>query len=161
MENGFSYVARDDARILILGSMPGIKSLEEQQYYAHPRNAFWPVMGTLLNFDPAVPYEQRLQALTEKKVALWDVLAQCERPGSLDSAIVKDSIVVNDFDAFFTKHPSVQQIFCNGAKSFELYMRQVGSDAAPVTQLPSTSPANARMSFEEKLSAWSVLTDSL
>jgi hypoxanthine-DNA glycosylase len=89
------------ARALILGSMPGAASLRAAQYYAHPRNQFWPIMGELVGADPALPYEQRLDRLTSAGIALWDVFARCEREGSLDAHIRDDTAVANDFAEFF------------------------------------------------------------
>ena len=95
---------------MVLGSMPGVRSLEQQQYYAHPRNAFWPIMAQVFGFDPALPYKERLQHLQLHGVALWDVLAQCHRPGSLDSSIQKEGLVCNDFAGFLSQHSSVKRI---------------------------------------------------
>ena len=111
----FSAIASDSASILILGSFPGVLSLERQHYYAHPRNSFWLIMAHLLEFEPALVYQDRLEKLKEKKIALWDVLYRCKRAGSLDSAIEADSVVVNDFSTFFTQHQSIKALFFNEA----------------------------------------------
>lgn len=161
LDEGFSYVAAADAKVLILGSMPGQASLEAQQYYAHPRNAFWPIMQELFGIDAKLAYQQRLEALVENNIALWDVVASCERPGSLDSAIVGDSILVNNFAAFYQTHPQVAAVFCNGGKAYELYSRHVTDKGQLVTKLPSTSPAHASMSFAEKLECWSAVREAL
>jgi len=157
----FSFVAASDARVLILGSIPGQRSLEEQQYYAHPRNAFWRIMGDLFGAGPDVTYNERLERLLDNKVALWDVLNRCERPGSLDSNIRTESMEVNNFDSFFANHDNVQHVFCNGAKSYELFLRHVNPPVANVTKLPSTSPAHAAMSYDEKLKHWSAVKEAL
>ena len=144
----------------MLGSMPGVASLEAVRYYAHPRNAFWPILGELCGFDAAAPYEQRLEGLRAAGVALWDVLHSCVRAGSLDGDIEPDSVRPNDFDAFFGRHAGIEAVFCNGGAAYQLYLRRVrpelkGAGAGlPVTRLPSTSPANAGMRFAEKLAAW-------
>ncbi len=152
---GFEYIADTDARILILGSMPGRESLRQQQYYAHPRNAFWPIMGRLFGFDPALPYEERLQHLLQHKLALWDVAYCCSRPGSLDAHI--KNAKANDFRTFFKDHRQLRHIFFNGAKAESLFRQLVlpTSDEIPAgTRLPSTSPAHAAMHQEEKYRIW-------
>jgi hypoxanthine-DNA glycosylase len=162
-DTGFPCSADADARLLILGSMPGQKSLAEQQYYAHPRNAFWPIIGALLDIDPALPYRQRLELLRSRRVALWDVAHQCVRPGSMDHAIEPDSVVANDFAAFFAAHPAIRAICFNGRKAQELYRRLVQPhlpepyNAIAQHLLPSTSPANAGMTQARKLAAWQII----
>jgi hypoxanthine-DNA glycosylase len=158
--SSFPAVASRDARVLVLGSMPGIASLEAQRYYAHPRNAFWPIMGALLGFEPALPYRRRLAALKRRGVALWDVLATCVRAGSLDADIEPDSVQVQDFAGFLDRHRRVERVLCNGGAAYQLFCRRVvptlGApfDALPVLQLPSTSPANAGVKPAQKLARW-------
>ncbi|HHQ14764.1 MAG TPA: DNA-deoxyinosine glycosylase [Chromatiales bacterium] len=164
---GFGPVADQRARVLILGSMPGVASLQACQYYALPRNAFWPIMGRLFGAGADLPYEQRLQALKDQRIALWDVLAQCDRPGSLDSAIDMKTARPNDFKSLFRRYRSIRHVVFNGAKAADLYRRRVLPQVqleAPYltyTRLPSTSPAMASLDFEQKLEAWSVLTEHL
>lgn len=139
--------------------MPGVASLEAQQYYAHPRNAFWPIMQSITDIAPTAPYQQRLDALCENKIALWDVLASCHRPGSLDSAIKPNSIIVNDFKSWFEQHTSIQRVLLNGGKAYELFNRYVIKpglipDTLYIVQCPSTSPAYAAMSVQAKKAAW-------
>lgn len=157
----FAPVADARSRILILGSMPGTRSLQQQQYYAHPRNAFWTILGRLLDFDPALPYPQRINALRRNRIALWDVLQCCARSGSLDSAIQAGSRVPNDFEDLFRRHPGIRRVCFNGREAATSYERLVSPGLAdgPAEQLclPSTSPANATLSFDEKLRHWSAL----
>ena len=156
----FPPVASADARVLILGSMPGVASLKAEQYYAHPQNRFWSIMGQLLGFDPATtPYAQRTHTLTEAGIALWDVLQSCERPGSLDSAIRRATQMVNDFPGFFAAHPRIRSVYFNGAHAEQTFHRLVRPLLADTTslefvRLPSTSPAHASLSFNDKLAHW-------
>ena len=158
----FAPIEKADARILILGSMPGEASLRAGQYYAHPRNLFWRIMGELLGTDPGSPYEQRIQALKSARIALWDVLRSCRRKGSLDSDIDGESLVPNDFAAFFRCHPKITHVFFNGTKAEECYRKQVQpiSEIGTIEylRLPSTSPANASISYERKLESWRAVT---
>ena len=157
--HGFPPLARRDARILVLGSMPSRESLARQQYYAHPRNAFWPILTRALDIE-AERYDERAQAALSKGVAIWDVYRDCIRPGSLDSAIDEKSAVINDFRGFLQKHPDIGRILFNGAKAESAYLRHVLPDldgktaAIPHQRLPSTSPAHAGMTFEKKRAAW-------
>ena len=154
--SSFAPVARADARVLVLGSMPGVASLTAVRYYAHPHNRFWPIMGALVGATPALPYEQRLQRLIAAGIALWDVLASCERAGSLDAAI--RAPLANDFAGFFAAHPRVSTVLFNGAQAEASFRRLVlpGLSAPPpaLRRLPSTSPANASQRPEDKLAAW-------
>jgi double-stranded uracil-DNA glycosylase len=167
LSSGFPPVSDARARILVLGSLPGQKSLEMGQYYAQPYNGFWKIMDTLFGAGPAVPYPERLERLIAHRVAVWDVLAAGERPGSLDSSIVASSIVVNDFCEFFERHPDIALICFNGTKAAELYRRQVvptlDARCAQIEarQLPSTSPANAGVPFAAKLARWSAALTSV
>ena len=152
--------------MLILGSLPGQVSLARVQYYAQPRNAFWPIMGRLFGAAPDLPYEERLARLMEKGVALWDVCAQGRRPGSLDHKIDVASVETNDIVGFLATHPDIALICLNGAKAGDLFRRKVAptlrSFAPQSSILPSTSPAHAAMPFERKLEHWrAALTEFL
>ncbi|UNK50200.1 DNA-deoxyinosine glycosylase [Lysobacter sp. S4-A87] len=155
---GFPPVSAKDARVLILGSMPGTASLQAHQYYAHPHNRFWPIMGELVGATPALPYAQRLLRLKQSGIALWDVFDRCERDGGLDSAIRDDTAQANDFPAFFAGHRGVRTVLFNGAKAESGFRRLAGvqPDALGVqcVRLPSTSPANASIAPTVKLAAW-------
>ena len=157
----FPPIARADARVLVLGSMPGVASLAANAYYAHRRNAFWPIMGAVLGFDPVAPYAQRLAALQAAHIAVWDVLQSCTRPGSLDASIARASEVANDFPRFFQQHPHIGHVFFNGAAAEAAFRRhvlpQLAGGGPAMARLPSTSPANASFSFERKLAAWQCL----
>ncbi|MVW78763.1 DNA-deoxyinosine glycosylase [Bordetella sp. 02P26C-1] len=156
---GFAPLISPGARVLVLGTMPGVKSLREQQYYAHPRNAFWPIAAQVLGFDAHADYAARCMALTNAGIALWDVLQACEREGSLDANIQAETAVPNDFQGFLHAYPDIQHVCFNGAKAAALYRRHV-LPALAVTRelqyfdLPSTSPAHAAMSWQEKLARW-------
>ena len=167
VDTGFPYSANSDAKILILGSMPSQKSLAADQYYAHPRNAFWGIMAELFRFDTELEYLERLRLLRENRVALWDVAHACVRPGSLDQAIQMETVVANDFNTFFGSHRNINAVFLNGRKAAELYRRLVlpglTSPCAdlPRHTLPSTSPAHAALSWAEKSKAWKIVRDTL
>ncbi len=159
---GFPPLAAPYARVLVLGTMPGARSLAEDAYYAHPRNAFWRIMGALFGFDPGLAYPARVAALTGAGVAVWDVLRACKRQGSLDTAIDEGTVVANDFAAFLAGQPGLGRIVFNGGHAARLFRRHAlpGLDAARLPerlQLPSTSPTNARLSFAAKLDAWRVI----
>jgi hypoxanthine-DNA glycosylase len=161
--HGFAPVARPDARVLVLGSLPGQVSLRERQYYAQARNDFWKIMGALVGASPERDYADRLQALKAHRIALWDVCASAQRPGSLDASIRHATVVANDFATFFRTHPKIRLICFNGRKAADLYRRFVLPGLPTPLQairgeaLPSTSPAHAAMRFEQKLAQWSIV----
>ena len=158
---GFPPVSHPDARVLILGSMPGVASLEAGQYYAQPRNLFWQFAGQFFGTGREAPYKARLDALTAHRVGLWDVLKSCDRPGSLDASIQRSSAVPNEFPRFLARHPQLTHVFFNGKAARDLYQRLVAPALAGrfpelhYVTLPSTSPANAGITLAEKLKAWS------
>jgi TDG/mug DNA glycosylase family protein len=154
----FAPIEHEHATILILGSMPGVASLCAGEYYAHPRNYFWRMMGALISLDPESPYEQRVHALKSAGIAVWDVLHSCTREGSLDTNIDKASQTPNDFQAFFACHANITHVFFNGIAAEQIYRRNVlpvlNVQHIEYLRLPSTSPANASIPFERKLEAW-------
>lgn len=153
---GFDAAALSNARILVLGSLPGRRSIEQQQYYAHPRNAFWPIMEALYGIRG--DYAERLGQLAYHQIALWDVLESSVRPGSLDSRIAMPSASANDFARLFHACPDIRLIAFNGQKAAQLFRRLVPAepcqDRIEQVQLPSTSPAYAAMPFSVKLARW-------
>ncbi|PCI10360.1 MAG: DNA-deoxyinosine glycosylase [Thiotrichales bacterium] len=162
---GFPPVVAPEAQVLILGSMPGKASLDVSQYYAHPRNAFWPIICLLFNEPRQLSYDERLLLVQKNKMALWDVMRHCEREGSLDSAIEQSTVVANDFVGFLTDNASIRYLFFNGAQAEASFKRQVTPHLSAhgikleMVRLPSTSPAHAAMSFEEKLAQWQQVRD--
>lgn len=167
---GFDCVARADARVLILGSMPGHASLQQSQYYAHPRNSFWYIMGELFGAGPELNYERRLQVLMEQQIALWDVVHRCHRKGSLDADIEAHSVEPNDFQMLFARCPDIHHVYFNGQTAAGLFNRQVltGLPTELLSRLgmhyhtlPSTSPAHAGLDREQKLQQWQCVRDYL
>jgi len=159
----FAPILGDNPNTLILGSMPSQISLIKGQYYANPRNSFWWIMSEIFDIDLAWDYHLRSEKLARCGVAVWDVLYDCERPGSLDSAIVKTSEVANNFTAFFNKHASLSRVIFNGTAAEKIFVRHHKyliselSSAKPTFEwhrCPSTSPAHANMSKHDKLRVW-------
>jgi len=168
-QQGFPAVAPESAAVLILGSFPGVASLEKKRYYAHPRNGFWAIMAQLLDFDPDSPYRERLEILKENRIALWDVLYRCRRSGSLDSSIEPDSVAVNDFASFFREQRKLKAILFNGARAETEFKKRVvlperlaaAQNGICCIRLPSTSPAMASLSMKQKAERWRILQDYL
>lgn len=162
----FDPIEPPDARSLILGSMPGVASLDAHAYYAHPRNAFWPIMQHLLG-EQHESYEDRITLLKQNQVALWDVLKECRRPGSLDADILSDSVVVNNFAALLKRHQKLDIIAFNGKAAEKLFRRYVIKTAEGELQtrlehmtllsLPSSSPAMASLTLAAKQAKWQQL----
>lgn len=151
----------DGCRVLVLGTVPSLRSLEMRQSYAHPHNLFWPFMGVLYDAGPDLPYADRIARLHAAGVGIWDVLKHCERPGSLDSSIRADSEVPNDIAWLLDMHPTIRAIALNGAKAQQVFSRRIGARIRPerlagveILALPSTSPANASISRAVKLERW-------
>jgi hypoxanthine-DNA glycosylase len=160
-------IAAPDARVLILGSVPSIASLAKRQYYGHPQNAFWPIMGRLFGAGRDVPYDERKRILCSRGVAVWDVLRECHREGSLDADIQVESETPNDFVTFFGSHPYIKAVFFNGHRPEAMFRRHALPMLAELDRklryqrLPSTSPAHAGRNFEQKLSAWRAVARAL
>ena len=160
---GFSPILGQDAAVLILGTLPSRKSLEQNQYYGHPQNVFWPIIGELFGTGKDRSYATRTKTLTDNGIAVWDVLASSVRPGSMDSAIDYSTVAANNFAAFFRGQPQLSLVCFNGQTAAKLYGRFVAptlekdSNTPDYQTLPSTSPAYASMSFEEKLNRWEIV----
>ncbi len=164
----FPPVAAPDARLLILGSVPGRESLRQGQYYAHPRNAFWTIIAEIFDAAPGLAYEERLRLLTASGIALWDVIGSCRRMTSLDSDIERQSIEANDFNGFFAAYRRIATVCFNGSAAETTFRRHVlpllDFERHPLVfhRLPSTSPANAGMPYVAKLARWhAVLSEAL
>ena len=155
----FNPIVDENSKVLILGSMPGVKSLKESEYYAHPRNAFWKIMNKMFD-TKAQTYEEKIELLRYNQIALWDVLKHCHREGSLDSDIKKESIIINDFKELFKNYPRIKVVFFNGGTAYNEFKKRVLKDIKnefdylSFYRLPSTSPANAKMKFDEKYEKW-------
>lgn len=156
---GFPPIASRNARVLILGSMPSEASLAASQYYAFRHNQFWRIAGAICDVAADAPYARRTAALKRRRIALWDVVESCVRPGSLDAAIRDDTVRVNDFVAFLAAHPHVRRVCFNGRKAESAWRRRVAPQLPKSLDLeyrllPSTSPAHAGMGYRSKLRAW-------
>ena len=164
--HSFEPIVGRDPRIVILGSMPGVVSLQAVQYYANPRNAFWAIIAELFGIDTECNYESRIRQISRSPLILWDTLKSCHREGSLDSKILRQQIEANNVAGLVEQHSSLRVIAFNGAASAK-YFDQLEKHRLPVNhrlaliKLPSTSPANATMNFEQKLAAWRILLDYL
>lgn len=164
---GFPAQVTPECRVLVLGSMPGVASLQAAQYYAHPRNRFWPLMQALCGVDGGLPYAARIAALNAAGVGVWDVIGQCQRRGSLDAAIVRGSEVPHPIHALVATLPRLRAVACNGGAAYQAFMRFIApqlqaSEHRPVVwSLPSTSPANAAWPLARLQLAWQPLADAV
>jgi len=158
--SSFLPIIDEESRILILGSMPGVESLRLQQYYANPRNQFWKIIYELFDTQASQDYEERVSFIKSKKIAVWDVIGNCYREGSLDSNIREEK--VNDFSALFMAYPGIKTVMFNGGKAYETYKKWIGLGTIPnltFHKLTSSSPANTKK-YEEKLRGWSLITNN-
>jgi double-stranded uracil-DNA glycosylase len=164
---GFAPVAGADARVLILGTMPGKRSLECRQYYAKRGNLFWPIMSEILGFSSDLSYTNREKQLKNNRIALWDVCETACRSGSLDSTIRLADVVPNEFGAFLSTHKNIELICFNGSQAARIYQRKVLRELPVEFQsiwteiLPSTSPALAKMNRREKIFRWRSVLDKV
>ena len=165
----FPPIITPASTVLILGSMPGEMSLRLQQYYAHPRNHFWPIIEDLVGVPANAPYEERVERLKKTGVALWDSLMACVRPdSSLDSRIVPETEEPNDFLSLLAAHRAIRAVCFNGKKSEQVFRKRVlpaipaaALDRLDLIGLPSTSPANASFTYAQKLERWRIIKDYL
>jgi TDG/mug DNA glycosylase family protein len=162
---GFDPISGPDPRVLVLGTIPSVRSLSEGRYYAHPRNSFWRIMEDLFAEGAELDYPSRVEAVTRAGVAIWDVLHAAERRGSLDAAIEAEGAAPNDIAAFLRQHPSIRAVFFNGATAESLFRRHIApampAGAGPrYHRLPSTSPANAGTPYGAKLDAWRAVAEA-
>ncbi len=165
--SSFPPLIADGCRVLILGSMPGVRSLERSEYYAHPRNLFWPLMGELYGAGRELPYADRITRLHSRRVGVWDVLAECDRPGSLDGSILPDSEIANDIDGLLRLHADISVVALNGGKAQQSYSRHIEPHLDDATRqrlrvlsMPSTSPANAGIPLAIKRAQWQRLLEA-
>jgi len=157
--SSFPPIVDDQSEILILGSIPGVKSLEKQQYYGHPQNKFWPIIFHLFNEEFTDDYNQRIKILKKHHIAVWDVIDSCERKGSLDSEIKNEE--ANQIAELLDEHLNIKAIFCNGGKSYKNLQKLLGKNyRLPIFQLPSTSPLHT-VSFDVKLEDWKRILEFL
>lgn len=147
----FEPVFSPEAEVMIVGSMPGVKSLEDAQYYAHPRNAFWPILFDIFGVEPTRDYEAKKALIRRNGLALWDVAGACEREGSLDSNM--RDVVYNDFASLYEKCPHIHTVLCNGGTAHSLFMKSGFAGDRRVIRMPSTSPAYT-MPYDKKLEIW-------
>ena len=153
--SSFPPIISEGSKILILGSVPGVKSLEMQQYYAHPQNQFWKIIFKLFEEDFTADYQKRTEIIRKNNIALWDVIDSCEREGSLDTKIRNEEH--NDILKILRHHPDIKAVFCNGQKSFKNLKKILGKESEiPIFVLPSTSPLHT-VSFDKKLAEWEIL----
>lgn len=158
--SSFPPIIKKDSKILILGSIPGVKSLEMQQYYAHPQNKFWKIIFELFNEKFTKDYDERIKILEKHHIALWGVIDTCERKGSLDSEIRNEE--ANKIEELLQNFPNIKAIFCNGQKSHKNLQKILGKKfRLPIIVLPSTSPAYAGLSYFDKLKLWYIILEKL
>lgn len=152
----FLPVISSNPKLIILGSMPGVKSLELNQYYGHKQNHFWKIMSIVYNQKYTDDYSKRLNIIFDNDIVLWDVLMYCQREGSLDCNI--KNVQPNDILSLLKKYPSIKSIYFNGQKAEKLFAKHIGFNSGyRYYTLLSSSPANAIYSFEEKLVNWTKL----
>jgi TDG/mug DNA glycosylase family protein len=156
---GLEPISGSDPRVLVLGSFPSQKSLQYREYYGNPQNHFWKIMEALFSLDSRLPYAMRIEQVRQNHIALWDVVGSCSRPGSADASIT--DAVFNDIPGFVAASPTLQLVALNGNTAGRFYSHIAADIPIPFMVLPSTSPANARMTVGEKTERWSVIKKSV
>ena len=159
IDQAFPPLESEHTKVLVLGSMPSQMSLKKRQYYGHPQNAFWRIMAAVTGVAHDAPYEQRARALLLEGVSVWDAIASCHRPGSMDADIDQESVTVNDFDGLLKRHPTLELVLFNGQASAKTFNKHLGKNYLSARGLrsqimPSTSPAYASKSLDEKKAVW-------
>ncbi len=158
IKTSFPPISHNSTEILILGSLPGEKSLVMHEYYAHPNNKFWRIIAAITDSQTPVKYGDKLSLLIENKIGVWDVVREAKRVGSLDTNIVDE--VPNDIDDFISRHKNLKVVGFNGTKSMKLFDKYFKRQAQiKYIQLPSSSPANARITFDEICEKWRELLE--
>lgn len=160
IQNVLPPIVDDKTRVLVVGSMPGVQSLEKQQYYGNARNHFWPIIGEVFQEEIPTVYRERIALLKKYGVGLWDTIQSCERKGSLDATIRNE--VPNDFRWLFETYPQIELVLFNGGKAFDVFKKQVGLDiltGRSYEKMPSTSPIPGKniKSFDEKVMVWQII----
>lgn len=163
IENVLPPIVDDQTRVLVVGSMPGVQSLEKQQYYGNARNHFWPMIGEVFGEVVSNVYEERIVLLKKHGIGLWDTIQSCERKGSLDATIRNE--VPNDFEWLFTTYPQIELVLFNGGKAFDVFKKRVGFDVLNgrhYEKMPSTSPIPGKniKSFEDKVAMWKMIAQT-
>lgn len=155
LDEGFAPLLGDEPKVLVLGSMPSQQSLEKQEYYGHPQNAFWWIMAQLFGFSRDLSYAERVLQLQQSQIAVWDVVHTCHRPGSLDADIDAQTVIANPIPELLQRCSSIKVLCFNGKAAYQLYRKHIErSPTLPCLQLPSTSPAYASLRPEGKLLQW-------
>jgi len=152
---GLAPVCGDDPRVLILGSFPSVLSLEGEMYYGNPHNQFWKIMADLFSMETPLPYPQRIEEIKGHRIALWDVIRSCSRSGSADSRIRNP--VFNDIGGFLAAHSGITLVALNGSTAARYFRQSCRTPGIETITLPSTSPAHARASYEEKREKWAIV----
>lgn len=165
INKSFQPIASAHTHTLVLGTMPGQRSLLAQQYYAHPRNALWPILCAIVTGEvprysthQEISYPERCKLICKAGYSLWDVLDSCKRPGSLDGNIVRDSELPNRIPDFIDTHPHLSKIIFNGRTAEKLFRRHIQPELKEFKLtticLPSTSPAMASLTLQAKFTIW-------
>jgi len=156
---GLQPACGDNPRVLILGSFPSVLSLEGAMYYGNPHNQFWRIMADLFSLDSPLPYPRRIETITGRGIALWDVIRSCSRPGSADTQIRNP--VFNDIGNFLATHPGITLVALNGSTAARYFRQACRTPGVDTVLLPSTSPAHARASYEEKREKWKMIKNAV